>query len=121
MIKSHRDLLVWQRSLQLTDAVYEVARMLPSHESYGLTSQIRRAAVSITANIAEGKGRTHKGDYIRHLSIARGSVAELDALFAIIRKTYPVDQALLEGTQDLMSQTGKMLSVLINRLKAPST
>ena len=78
MIESHRDLLVWQKAVDLVVECYEVCQHFPDSERYGLTSQIRRAASSIPANIAEGKARGTTGAFINYLSIADGSLAELD-------------------------------------------
>jgi len=116
-IKSYRDLLVWQKSMDLVVASYELARKLPHDERFGLISQIQRAATSIPANIAEGHGRRHTGDYLHHLSMARGSLLELETHFLIaIRLGYlrPEDVgSLLKETDEL----GRMLSGLIQRLR----
>jgi four helix bundle protein len=77
VIKSYRDLIVWQKSMTMVTAVYEATRRFPAEELYGLTAQIRRAAVSITSNIAEGYSRNSTADYIRFLRIACGSLYEL--------------------------------------------
>src|SRR5687767_9330676 len=82
--KTHRDLIAWQASMRLLVEAYRVARQLPDLERYGLASQLRRAAVSIPANIAEGFGRSTRGDYLRHLSIALGSFRELQPHLKII-------------------------------------
>ena len=76
-IRSFRDLTVWHRSIQLCVAVYEYSRAFPSYELYGLRSQMRRAAVSIASNIAEGSGRRSTGEFIQFLGIARGSNYEV--------------------------------------------
>ncbi len=81
--KSYRYLEVWQKSMDLVEAVYRLTVEFPKAEKYGLASQMQRAAVSVPANIAEGYGRTHRGDYTHHLSIARGSFAELETLVTI--------------------------------------
>src|SRR5581483_2372738 len=72
-IRSYRDLIVWQRGMDLIVLSYKIAKRLPPIEMYGLASQIRRAAVSVPANIAEGHGRHHRGEYVHHLSFANGS------------------------------------------------
>src|ERR1041385_114162 len=77
-IKSHRDLIAWHKSMDLTVLIYEGAAAFPGHELYGLTSQIRRAAASIAANIAEGQGRRSKTEFRKFLGNARGSLLELD-------------------------------------------
>ena len=83
MIRSYRDLLVWQRAMALAESCYRLTGRLPSRETYGLSSQVRRCAVSVPANIAEGHARLHRGDYIRYLSIARGSLSELETLLVL--------------------------------------
>ncbi|MEZ5339316.1 MAG: four helix bundle protein [bacterium] len=82
-IESVEDLIVWQRSFELVDDVYRLTRTFPKEELYGLTSQIRRAAVSIPANIAEGYGRFSGRDYLRFLAIAHGSARELETLLKL--------------------------------------
>ena len=82
-IKSYQELTVWQKSMDLVEAIYLLAKKFPKEETFGLTSQIKRAVVSIPANIAEGYGRTHRGDYLHHLSIARGSLMEVETHLAI--------------------------------------
>ena len=80
MLRSYRELDVWKRSLALVVDAYCVTRKLPSDERFGLTSQMRRAAVSVSCNIAEGYGRATRGEYLNHLSVARGSLFEVEAL-----------------------------------------
>ncbi len=77
-IKSYRDLLIWLKAMDLVVDCYRFVSVLPKNETYGLISQTQRAAISIPANIAEGHGREHLGDYLRHLSIANGSLMELE-------------------------------------------
>jgi four helix bundle protein len=77
-VQSYRDLIVWQRSMELVGLVYELSRKFPNEELFGLTSQIRRAAVSVPSNIAEGQGRKSTKDFLRHLSISYGSLMETE-------------------------------------------
>jgi four helix bundle protein len=77
-MKSHRGLDVWKKAMDMVVAVYELTSEFPAQERYGLSSEMQRAAVSVPANIAEGYGRLHRGDYVHHLSIASGSLAELE-------------------------------------------
>ena len=77
-IKSYRDLRVWREAMGLAVATYQLSGELPKHELYGLTSQIRRAAASVPANIAEGYGRESKGSYVQLLRVAQGSLKELE-------------------------------------------
>jgi four helix bundle protein len=85
-IKSYRDLVVWQRAMDLVVESYQLTRDYPVSERYGLGSQTNRAAVSVAANIAEGHGRSSTGDYLRHLAIARGSLMELQTHFVIAER-----------------------------------
>ena len=83
MLRSYRELEVWKRSLLLVAEVYRVTGTLPADERFGLTSQMRRAAVSVSCNIAEGYGRATRGEYLNQLSVARGSLFEVEALCAV--------------------------------------
>jgi four helix bundle protein len=116
----YTDLKVWQRGIDLVISVYELSGALPPDERFGLISQMRRAAVSVPANIAEGHGRLHRGDYVHHLSVANGSLRELETHVVIAGRLCflaPTDCAtLLRATDEL----GRMLSGLIRRLRSPS-
>ena len=83
-VRDYRELRVWQRSVDLVEAVYLLSRELPADERFGLTSQMRRASVSVATNIAEGNGRTHLREYLHHLSFAHGSIRELETLATIV-------------------------------------
>jgi four helix bundle protein len=83
---SFRDLVVWQKGLDLADLVYDASENFPKHELYGLASQLRRAAVSVPANIAEGHERATTRDYLRHVAYSRGSLAELQTLVEIAKR-----------------------------------
>jgi len=78
VIRSYRDLRVWQRGMDLVESIYVITQSFPKHEIYGLTSQMRRAAVSIPANIAEGHSREHTKEFRNFLSVAQGSISELE-------------------------------------------
>lgn len=80
-VKHYRELIVWQKAMNLAEEVYRVSRSFPREEIYGLTSQLRRAAVSIPSNVAEGQGRRTTADFLRHLSIAYGSLLELETRY----------------------------------------
>jgi four helix bundle protein len=116
-LRSYRDLVVWQRALELAEECYRLARNLPAIETFGLASQLRRASMSIVANIAEGYGREHRGDYIRHLSIAKGSLAELESLLMLGARVgyFGVDELLTAAR--LSDETSRMLQSLIKRLR----
>ena len=82
-VSDYRQLVVWQKSIELAVQTYRLSRRFPREEAYGLAAQIRRAAVSVSANIAEGNGRRHRREYVNHLSIARGSLREVETLAEI--------------------------------------
>lgn len=122
-IKSYRDLLVWQKAMDLCATVYRLMESLPKQEDYALKSQIRRAVVSIPANFAEGHGRDHLGDYLHHLSIAKGSLAELETqLLLTVRLGYLTEQTLAEPLQ-AADEVSRMLNGLSASLrqKKPGT
>jgi four helix bundle protein len=116
-LRSYRDLEVWQRSITLVEQAYKLTASFPLSERYGLSSQLQRAAVSISLNIAEGYGRSHRGDYLRFLSIAKGSVAEVETLLIIsVRLGFVTRDETLE-TWETCQQVAQMLSKLIASLK----
>src|SRR5919109_4428745 len=112
-LKTHRDLIAWQESMKLLVESYRVAAQLPDIERYGLASQLRRAAVSIPANIAEGFGRSARGDYLRHLSIASGSLRELQTLLEAIALLQYLQKDAIEPADGAASRT----AFLLNRLQ----
>jgi four helix bundle protein len=117
MIQSFRDLQVWQRSMQLTVAVYRLTRDFPREEVYGLTSQLRRAAVSVPSNIAEGQGRLNLGEFKQFLGIARGSNCELQTQLEIARALGFGDSELLHEAGGLSHEVGKMIYAFLESLK----
>ena len=86
MVTSHKDLLVWQRSMDLVETVYRLTGSFPAAEQWGLVSQMRRAAISVPSNIAEGYGRQATGEYRHHVSIGRGSLLELETQILLARR-----------------------------------
>lgn len=113
-IKTHRDLEVWQKSIDLCVAAYGWTRSFPSEERFGLTSQIRRAAASVSCNIAEGAGRGTARDFLRFLHIARGSLAELETQLEIAQRCGIAGSC--EDIQRLSRTVGRMLNGLIRAL-----
>jgi four helix bundle protein len=114
----HTDLLVWQKGMDLVVSVYALTRRFPKDERFGLTVQARRAAVSIPSNIAEGHGRLHRGDFVHHLSMANGSVQELDTLCRTAIRLNYVTGADAAPRVAQCEELGRMLSGLIRRLRA---
>ncbi len=113
--RSFKDLTVWQRSIELANEIYIMTRAFPQAETYALVSQLRRAAVSIPSNIAEGSKRgTHK-DFVQFLRIAIGSAAEVETQLIIAKNVYPtVDSS---NAFELLDEVQKMLAALISKLK----
>lgn len=118
MIKSYRDLIVWQKSMQLVTDVYRLTRDLPKEEQYGLLSQIRRSAVSIPSNIAEGYGRKSTSDYIRFLQISRGSLYELQTQIEICLNLDFLSRQDFDDIYEKSSEIERMLNGLIKKVKA---
>ena len=116
MADSYRDLIVWQRAIQMTLAIYRLTGEFPIEERYGLTSQVRRAGVSVASNIAEGYGRMSTGEYKQFLGMARGSNLEVQTQLVIARELGfgDVDQLLL--ADGLSQEVAKMLIALIRKL-----
>jgi four helix bundle protein len=110
--QGHRRLVVWQRALELTMECYAIARSLPDIERRGLADQIRRAAASVPANIAEGNGQYYSRAYGRHLSIARGSLMELDTHLEIALRAGYIDYAATAKSFTLIDNVGRMLTRL---------
>jgi four helix bundle protein len=106
---SYRDLTVWQEAMDLASEIYQITRLFPKHEQYGLTSQVRRSAVSVPSNIAEGHARESTKDFLRHLSIAQGSMAELETQLLLASRLGYVDGTAVIQLLDRLTRTGKML------------
>src|SRR5258708_409071 len=117
-IRSYRDLKVWQQGMALAKACYLITRGFPRDEMFGLTSQVRRAVVSIPANIAEGHGRECTGDYIRFLRIAQGSLKDVETHLLLSRDVGICDEAQIEPLLAHADQLGRMLRALIRSLQA---
>ena len=111
-LTDHERLQAWRTAMDLLAESYRIARHLPAEERYGLASQIRRAAVSIPANIAEGCGRTSPGDRLRFYSIARGSLCELGTLLAAVELLGYVEPPALHLARDTVGRTRQLLSGL---------
>ena len=116
-IRTFRDLLVWQKAMRLVIRVYESTHAFPNEEKYGLTSQLRRCAVSIPSNIAERYGRRSTGDYVRFLQIAMGSLYELQTQFEIAFALRYIRQESLDEALASSQEIERMLSSLIAKIK----
>ena len=116
-MRSYRELMVWQKSYALALAVYQATRAFPRSELFGLTSQFRRAAVSVPANIAEGYCRRSRPDYLRFLSISQGSIGEIDTLLSLARDLSHLDAATGQQLAGVVDEIGKMLTRLTQNLR----
>lgn len=116
-IKSHRDLIVWQKAMDLVTSVYSTTDSFPRSELYGLTSQIRRAAASVPANIAEGQGRRMGGEYLQFLGNARGSLLELDTHLEIAVRLGMLSKEAHSTLMESLIEVRKLLNGLMRSIK----
>lgn len=116
-MKSHKELIVWQKSMRLVEEVYKITQKLPKSEVFGLSSQMQRAAIAIPSNIAEGAKRGHKLEYIQFLRVANGSAAELETQLILAEKLYPEVKIQTQEARLLLEEILKMLYALISTLK----
>jgi len=118
MLNSYQDLKVWQKGVELVIEIYRLTKLFPKEELYGITSQIRRAAISIPTNIAEGYTRKHRQEYIQFVRISFASGAELENLLIISKKINLAKLNEFEKSDTLLNEIMKMLNSLINSLVA---
>jgi four helix bundle protein len=119
MANSYKELRVWKRSIDLALAVYRHTENFPKHELYGLTSQLRRAAVSLPSNIAEGKGRSSDKELILFLHHSRGSLLEIETQLFIARELAYLEEPQAKDLLAEVESVAKALNALINALKKP--
>ncbi|HEX9660201.1 MAG TPA: four helix bundle protein [Rhodothermales bacterium] len=113
--KTFRDLIVWRKSVDLAKVIYRMTQAMPNEERFGLTTQMRRAAVSIPSNIAEGNARQTLSDYLHFLAIARGSLAELETQILIAQELDMIKQT--DQASSLLAEVDRMLQALIRSLQ----
>ena len=113
--KTFRDLIAWQKAIQLAKVVYQVTQQMPNAERFGLTAQMRRAAISVASNIAEGNARHTLRDYIHFLGIARGSLAELETQLVIAKELCMLTNT--ERVTELLAETDRVVQGLIRSLQ----
>jgi four helix bundle protein len=116
-LRSYKDLIVWQRSIELVKAVYSLTSKFPTEERFGLVNQMRRAAVSVPSNIAEGQARKSTAEFIRFLSMAGGSLAELETQLIIARELKFSDPTQYDEVSAQIFEVQKMMSALQGKLK----
>jgi len=117
-IKSHRDLIVWQKAMDLVVAVYCASKGFPKEETYGLIGEMRRAAVSIPANIAEGQGRRLAKEFQQFLAHARGSLLELDTHLELALRLEYLDPAKHAAVHDKLDEVGRLINGLMRSLNS---
>jgi four helix bundle protein len=117
MGQSFKDLVVWQRAIALTIDIYKLTAKFPETEKFGLTSQMRRAAVSIASNISEGYGRFTKGEYIQFVGHARGSCSEVETQIVIAKALGFGAPTNLDSAENLCDDVGRLLGALMKSLR----
>ena len=120
MGQSFRDLAVWQRAVAMSLEIYKLASVFPDSGRFGLTNQLRRAAVSVTSNIAEGYGRSTRGEYLQFLGHARGSNSELETQLIIARELGFGSKQMLHKAETSCNEVGRMLGALMKSLRPKS-
>jgi len=116
MVTSHKDLLVWQRSMDLVETVYRLTANFPPVEQWGLVSQMRRAAISVPSNVAEGFGRQATGEYRHHLSIGRGSLLELETQILLGKRLKYLQPSDADSILKEIDEISRMLATLVAKL-----
>jgi four helix bundle protein len=116
LVRSYRDLAVWQRAMEVAVDCYRATQRFPKHETYGLTAQLHRAAVSVAANIAEGRSRQHTKEFLYHLSVAYGSLAELETHVEIARRLAYLPPEEADRLLQDCALVGRMINGLLNSL-----
>ena len=117
MTGSFKDLIVWQRAVELSLAIYKFTATFPASEQFGLTNQLRRASVSIASNIAEGYGRSSKGEYLQFLGHARGSNCEVQTQLVITGGLGFGSEPKRHAAESLSDEIGRMLVVMMRKLR----
>jgi four helix bundle protein len=117
LVRSYRDLLVWQKAMDLVCVAYSLAKSLPGTERFALATQMRRSAVSVASNIAEGHGRGSTGDFARHLSFAKGSLTELETQVLIAERLGFAEAARVQAVLGQADEVSRMLSGLLSSLR----
>jgi four helix bundle protein len=117
MVQSYRDLVAWNKAMELVTEIYRVTKQFPKEELFGLMSQLRRAAVSIPSNIAEGKGRLSKGEFRQFLGNARGSLAEVETQILIAQNLSYLNVPEANKLLAMVEEVGKVLNGLLSAVK----
>lgn len=114
--QSFKNLIAWEKAYELTLMVYKYSQKFPASELYGLTSQLRRSAVSISANIAEGRERQHKKEFLQFLSIAKGSLGEVETYLMLAKDLNYINESVFSELEEQRKEIGRLLRGLIKSL-----
>ena len=117
-VRNYRDLAVWQKAMDLVELVYTATRGWPKEELYGLTNQVRRAAVSVPSNVAEGQGRASTKEFLHHLSMARGSLLEVETQLLVARRLGYSSPEALDHLLTCTAEVGRLINGLYRSLDA---
>jgi four helix bundle protein len=120
-VQSYRELIVWQKAMEVAAIVYKLVKRLPKEETYSLSDQMRRAAVSIPGNIAEGQARNSSKEFIQFLAIAKGSKAELETQLLLCVKIGYLDEQDIEEVMNILQEIGKITNTLQQKLTTLTT
>lgn len=115
--KNYRDLIAWQKAMDLVEMAYKATGQFPKEEIYGLTNQLRRAVVSVPSNIAEGQGRNSANDFRRFLAISHGSLREAETQILIAERLHYLNEAQTERLMSLAGEVGRLIQGLSNSLE----
>ena len=115
--KNYSDLIAWQKAMEWVELIYKATSQFPKEEVYGLTNQLRRAAVSVPSNIAEGQGRGSVNDFRRFLSISYGSLREVETQILIAKRLHFLTDAQADRVTDLRGEVGRLINGLSNSLE----
>jgi len=118
MAQDYRDLIVWQKAMELTVCIYSLTQSFPKQEIYGLSSQMRRASVSIASNIAEGRGRLNPAEFRQVLAMAQGSIYELETQLLIANSLGFARAEAIKEAESIANEVSKMLRSFIQKLNA---
>ena len=116
-VRHYQELVAWQRAMEMVVAVYDVTKRFPREEVYGLTSQLRRSAVSVPSNIAEGQGRWGTGEFVQFLGVAHGSLQEAETQLLIAERLRYVTMEALRCVLELIAETGRLINGLCRSLQ----
>ena len=116
MAQAFQDLTVWQRAMEMSESIYDLTRTFPKEELYGLTSQLRRASISVASNIAEGRGRATTGEFKQFLCVAQGSTYEVHTQLLLAKRMKIGNEVALQRSEALCIETSKMLGAFIASL-----